>query len=267
MEKFIRVQNLDIAYTETNSNKQNTLLFVHGNSGSKNVYHHQLACDLFKDYRVIAIDLPGHGQSSRCEDEDCYTITWYSKMVKSFINTLNLTSVVLVGHSLGGHVVVGASDKSYTKGLVIFHTPPLNRTYDAAYGFNQSPHFACYLNGEVSPDNVDLLLDATLYNKNAYEPFLLNDFMNTHPSCRTKLGTSAQANVQLSEIDKLKKATFPIAIFTTDHDPIVNVNYIKELNFRLRSGDLVCINEAGHYPQLENPEAFNRELLNFLEDL
>ncbi len=110
MEKFIKVLNLEMAYAEVNSDKKDTILFIHGNSNSHNIFKNQLGSPLLSDYRMIAVDLPGHGESSKCYDDDCYTIPWYSKMI------MKLTNLSVVGHSLGGHVAIGVSHQVVLKG-------------------------------------------------------------------------------------------------------------------------------------------------------
>ncbi len=149
---------------------------------------------------------------------------------------------------------------------MIFHTPPLNIPLDAANGFNQCHHFACYLNGEVSIENVTQLMNATIYNKEAFDHSLITDFISTHKDCRDKLCASAQSPDKLNEVDYLKNREFGLAIFSTEHDPFTNINYIKNLKLKLWKDDLVCIKNSGHYPQLENPNDFNKELLQFLNE-
>ena len=56
-------------------------------------------------YRCIALDLPGHGLSSR-EASYPYTISFYAETIYKCIQSLNLDKVILVGHSMGGQISV-----------------------------------------------------------------------------------------------------------------------------------------------------------------
>ncbi|RLA00888.1 MAG: alpha/beta hydrolase, partial [Gammaproteobacteria bacterium] len=62
MNKLIETKVGKIAITESGSG-ETCLLFIHGNSSSKSVFSKQLSSDLAKKYRLIALDLPGHGDS------------------------------------------------------------------------------------------------------------------------------------------------------------------------------------------------------------
>ncbi|MBD2754163.1 alpha/beta fold hydrolase [Spirosoma validum] len=78
-----------------------TLLFVHGANIDLTYWDAQLA--YFEDrYNVIAIDLPGHGQSGR--NKPHWTVKGMGEDVAAFIKSLKLEQVILIGHSLGGNV-------------------------------------------------------------------------------------------------------------------------------------------------------------------
>ncbi len=81
------------------------LLLLHGFTGSKLDFHDQLAW--FSDsYRVVVPDIRGHGESTNTRDEATYTLDTLVDDLESFINTLGLEGVHLLGHSMGGMVVL-----------------------------------------------------------------------------------------------------------------------------------------------------------------
>jgi len=83
-----------------------TLLFVHGWMCDQNYWNRQV--DAFaNDFRVITLDLPGHGASGQTRKN--WTIDNFSKDITTLIRKLGLNRVILVGHSMGGPVVINAA--------------------------------------------------------------------------------------------------------------------------------------------------------------
>jgi pimeloyl-ACP methyl ester carboxylesterase len=81
------------------------LLMLHGFTGSKLDFHDQLSW--FTDsYRVIVPDIRGHGESTNLEEEEGYSLQHLVDDLSSFIETMGLRDIHLLGHSMGGMVVI-----------------------------------------------------------------------------------------------------------------------------------------------------------------
>ena len=81
------------------------LLLIHGNSSCRGVFQHQLHGQLAENYRFIAFDLPGHGQSSDAPDPArTYTRPGLAEAAVELLEKLRITQVVVFGWSLGGHI-------------------------------------------------------------------------------------------------------------------------------------------------------------------
>lgn len=99
--RFVAVDGLDIHYNEIGQGP--ALIFVHGggpgSSGLSNFSRNMMA---FADrYRVIAIDLPGYGRSTKLKIAEPLW-GYYAKVLAGFIDALGLGKTHLVGNSLGG---------------------------------------------------------------------------------------------------------------------------------------------------------------------
>jgi pimeloyl-ACP methyl ester carboxylesterase len=94
------------------------IVFVHGWSNNRSVWDEQMA-HFSNKYKVIAIDLGGHGQSG--DDRNVWSMSSFSEDVIAVINHLKLKKVILVGFSMGGPVVIEAAKKAPEKiaGLVL----------------------------------------------------------------------------------------------------------------------------------------------------
>ncbi|MBE0415907.1 MAG: alpha/beta hydrolase [Dehalococcoidia bacterium] len=100
---FAFVKGLRINYEgEPARRKGKLLLFVHGASGSLNIWLEQL--DFFsKEHTPIAMDLPGHGAS---EGSGADEIGGYRDFLKDFTDALSLPRFILCGHSMGGAIAI-----------------------------------------------------------------------------------------------------------------------------------------------------------------
>lgn len=85
-----------------------TLFFVHGGFINKEYWDDQVKYFSGK-YKVVSIDLPGHGKSG--DERSFWTMEAYGEDVCSLIQELKLENVILIGHSMGGNVILEADAK------------------------------------------------------------------------------------------------------------------------------------------------------------
>src|SRR5262245_46669629 len=126
---------VEITYDVAGSGEP-ALVFVHGWAGNRHHWEGQL--DAFAgDHRVVRIDLAGHGDSGTARED--WSIALLADDVIAVIDALGLQHVVLVGHSLGGSIVVEVAVKlgSRVDGVVGVDTwsglSELPRSDDPAY--------------------------------------------------------------------------------------------------------------------------------------
>jgi pimeloyl-ACP methyl ester carboxylesterase len=79
-----------------------SLAFIHGSGSDHSVWSNQYG-KLHKDYNILAIDLPGHGQS---EGKAQVTVEDYCRWVKNILDVVNLQNPILIGHSLGAAITL-----------------------------------------------------------------------------------------------------------------------------------------------------------------
>ena len=109
---------MNLHYISNLNSSNKAIFFIHGNSGSSLVFADILEKYTAKTHDLIAFDLPGHGDSPK--SSDLYTLEALRNTVAEFINNFNYDEVILVGHSLGGHLSVQSlSGIKNVKGIVI----------------------------------------------------------------------------------------------------------------------------------------------------
>ncbi|MCR9269142.1 MAG: alpha/beta hydrolase [Hyphomonadaceae bacterium] len=97
-------QRLTLSYAEWGDPNAPPLLLVHGGRDQKRSWD-RVAARLATRYRVIAHDLRGHGQSDWVSDGD-YGVMDHVFDLASLVETLELESFTLIGHSLGGNITL-----------------------------------------------------------------------------------------------------------------------------------------------------------------
>jgi pimeloyl-ACP methyl ester carboxylesterase len=75
-----------------------SVIFIHGAANDHSVWQMQARAFAYHGFNAFALDLPGHGLS---EGEACSSIEDYAKWVVNFMDTANLASTFVVGHSMG----------------------------------------------------------------------------------------------------------------------------------------------------------------------
>jgi pimeloyl-ACP methyl ester carboxylesterase len=86
---------------------------------------------LASKFRVISVDLPGHGQSEIISETQ--TMEMMADVVKDLIHNLGFQKVFIVGHSLGGYVTLAFLEHfpEYLSGYCLFHSQPFSDTPEA----------------------------------------------------------------------------------------------------------------------------------------
>ena len=105
LDKTVKVDNHQLHFIQTGQENKPTLVFIHGSPGSWDAFKKYMVDTLLlQKYRMIAIDRPGFGYSDFGNAENLKT---QSQLITDFLKTVdNKQPIVLVGHSMGGPVIV-----------------------------------------------------------------------------------------------------------------------------------------------------------------
>lgn len=80
------------------------ILLVHGIGSTAAAWQPVAAELVVRGHRVITVDLPGHGASSK--ERGDYSLGALASLLRDLLNRLDVSRAVLVGHSLGGGVAL-----------------------------------------------------------------------------------------------------------------------------------------------------------------
>ncbi|MBY8985379.1 MAG: alpha/beta hydrolase [Candidatus Lokiarchaeota archaeon] len=253
MKKLVvDIGDIKIAAYESDGKEQDILL-IHGNSLSAKSYNKQINSSLGEKFHLIALDLPGHGDSlpANTPRKD-YSVPGYSEVILAFIIQLKLSNLLIVGHSLGGHIALETSGMSpEIKGVFIFGTPPLG------------------IPPAINEAFLDMRLIPSLIVREGFEipQFFIDDINNTDPNARKFLMRNTAKNNLKNEIEIVSNLKIPLAIIHGAHDKLINLEYIKKIQMpSLWKNEIQIIKDAGHSPQWETPDEFNAILEEFVKE-
>jgi len=111
--------NKKISYRETGKGK--TIALLHGFLENKNIWNGMVE-ELSRDFHVVTIDLPGHGESEVLEP--IHEMGAMASVVKEILESMKVEKCMLVGHSMGGYASLAFAElfPQMVEGLVLFHS-------------------------------------------------------------------------------------------------------------------------------------------------
>jgi len=125
MDTFFKYSSGMIHYTD--QGKGHVIALVHGYLETSEIWA-GFATRLSENFRVITVDLPGHGKSDSFSD--VHTMEFMAGMLAKLFENLEAGKLFLVGHSLGGYVTLAFADlfPEMLSGYCLFHYQPFADT-------------------------------------------------------------------------------------------------------------------------------------------
>lgn len=254
--KVKSIDGTDIVYTATGIGEP-TLVFVHGWSCDKSYWSGQVE-QLSKKYRVVTIDLAGHGESGT-ERKD-YTMQLFGEDVAVVVNELKLTEVVLVGHSMGGSVIIEAA-KILGKKVVGLIGVDTFQSFTDDWTAEQKEKF-------LEPFGKDFKSTAFEFVKQMFpkgaDESLLKKVADDMSSAPPAIAISAMRNLFFyNPLPTLAQISLPIISINCDMYPLSleeNKKHVKYFSFKMMEG-------VGHFLMLERPTEFNKLLVETIQEI
>lgn len=240
-------------YCESNG-EGNPVLLVHSATSDHEEWKYQIP-ELSKSFRVITCDLRGHGDSSK-EEPDKFSVELFADDLAGLVKQLGLSTVHLVGHSMGGEVACyfAARHPQRLKTMVLMGEPAgsLASTF-VMRAASLMIHF-------LSPERLARMSASRLFYNVTEEKVEMAVRMATKAGRATVLGDSrVVSRFQLPELSSLSVPTL-LVYGETD----IFKKHAEKVHAAIPGSRLATIPKAGHEMQIDNPEELNRVLLEFL---
>jgi len=254
--KVASIDGERIAY-EVRGKGDLAIVLVHGWSCDRSYFQHQL--ESFSDrYTVVTLDLAGHGESTLGREN--YTIALFGADVAAVVRKLDLKRVVLVGHSMGGDVVVAAARllKGRVLGLIWVDD---YKNLGAPSSDAEIEAFAAQFRADF-PGMANKVV-RSLFRPDA-DPALVNRVAKDMASAPMNVGASSieSSFKYAKEIPgALAELKLPVIAINADNGP-------TDVASLARHGvKAVVMPGVGHFLMLEDPKRFDDLLASAIEEL
>ncbi|MBX7151611.1 alpha/beta hydrolase [bacterium] len=238
-----------------------TLVFLHGWGINQTYWESQVAA--FKDrYRILTLDLAGHGQSKVVRTE--WTMQNYANDVVDLINQLKLDSVVLIGHSMSGDVNLLVNEKIPSKVIGFIGIDNLQELGtdlpDSAKAQSEmilKMFEDDYVNtvNQFAPSLFSETTDSTVRKR------VVNDILNVdHKAAAATLQSVFLTSTMERKL--CEKLQVPLMLINSDIHPISEDLLKKHCKKGYR---IFQVHGTGHYPMIEAPQEFNDRLNDALK--
>ena len=282
---FIELGSLRVHHTH--GGRGSPVLFIHG-LGSSGYIEWRFNLDATSDrHRVYAPDLPGFGRSEKPRAR--YGIQYFTRFIERYMDDRGLRSAAVVGASLGGRVALELALESPRRvsKLVLVNALGLGRPkVHVSYGLVTIPrvgeavmnmardalHWAPSqvirrVAGRLSGANHDLkrtMDDA--YLDNLRELYATAGYHDAYlATVRSLVTPKAMFGGQHDVTKRLNELKIPVQLIWGANDPLFPVAHAARAHALIERSRLTVVEGAGHTPQAERPEEFNRVLHKFLE--
>jgi pimeloyl-ACP methyl ester carboxylesterase len=266
MLKTSQLLSQKINYFDHNVQNSYALVLIHGNSLNAGLFHDVINSDALNRYRIIAVELPGHGEAGASENpEQEYSVVNYIKLIKALVQDLSLSNYVVFGHSLGGHIAINAlPDLKGINGLAICGTPPLTLPPKMEECFLPNPAMGLAFKPDLTGEETHLLAESYLSPNNPNLPKVKAAIQQADPLVRAFIGKSIATELYNDETAILKNTHVPVAILHGQNDSMVNKHYLDQLDVPgLWKKEVQEIKNASHCAFIDNSNEFNRLLADF----
>ena len=242
---------------ETMGAGASALVFVHGWSCDRSYWSNQLE-PFAERHQVVTIDLGGHGASGLGRVD--YTMAAFGEDVAAVVRALDVQEAILVGHSMGGDVIIEAALRlsGIVTGLV----------WIDAYrrlGAPRSPEQVEEVLGPLRADFASAVKDLVrrLCGPQADEAFreaIAADMASAPPEVAiSALGHAITFEPAL--VEALARLELPMFAINPDDKP-------TDVEALARHGiETVLIHGVGHFAMMEDPASFNTRLEDVIERL
>lgn len=263
----MRVNGLDISVL-AQQGRGRPVVFLHGNSSTKQVWRQQLDAVAARGRPVLAPDFPGHGESGDAAlPAATYSFPGYAAVVSGLLDKLDWTNVDVIGWSLGGHVGLELlATEPRVASLLIVGTPPVRLRPESLHeAFFVDDDMTLAGKRDFSEADVKCYGAAMMGGREHVTPAQTQAIRRTDGNARYWMFRNALGGVGADQRLAAETTEKRLCIVHGEREPFVRLSYLQALNCgKLWRQRVHIIPQAGHAPHWETPAAFNQILLDFL---
>ncbi len=238
-------------YYEDHGSGDTAILLSHGYSATSGMWQGQVAA--FKDnFRVITWDMRGHGQSDSPDDPSLYSESHTVEDMTAILDACGVSKAIIGGLSLGGYVSLAfnVSHGDRVKALLLFDTGPGYKKDSAREGWNK-----------MAGQRAITLEKEGLAALGTGSEVKIASHRSAQGLAHAARGMLAQVDDRI--IRSLPEISLPTLVLVGENDEafLVPTDYMA---LKIPGAVKVVIKNAGHASNIDQPDAFNLALQEFL---
>ncbi|MBK6921341.1 MAG: alpha/beta hydrolase [Deltaproteobacteria bacterium] len=273
----VAVGTAKIAVHDTGKGER-TLVLIHGLGSSMPAWQRNIDA-LAQRYRVVAIDLPGYGKSTK--GNYAYSMAFFAQAVRGVVRELQLGRVTLVGHSMGGQIAMtyALDYPEDVEALVLTSPAGLEAFEDGEARWlagTVTPEFTCAADAEA----VWLRHTQNFHRTPKAAEFMVRDRLavvggpDFQAYCMA-VSRSVAGMIDGPVLHRLHDLDLPTLVLFGNDDGLIPNPFLhggsterlaKKAVAQMPDAELVMLEKAGHMAQFEAAEQWNQAVLRFLAD-
>ena len=258
-EEQIRIHYLEAGIGEP-------LLLIHGLGQSLYTWRNLFA-ELSESYRVIAIDLPGHGYSDRPE-YFCYSMDEMAEAIKRFLDEKDIISAHMIGFSTGAMYMLRLLTMypEYVANCIAISPGGISKQMPSLIRSLKSPLKAVFSRNLFSFGDVKKCLQECFYDQTVIDDRVVEQYYEPLSDGYTREALMyAVQNFDLRLVtDQLKETDHEILLLWGKEDKWHLPNNSVFYQSILQNGRYFLVRNAGHIVQEDTPEKLYQVILSYI---
>jgi pimeloyl-ACP methyl ester carboxylesterase len=255
----------DLQVREDGARGKPAIVFLHGFAGSMHWWTPMVE-RLGRDFRLIRIDLLGHGGSEK--PDSGYSMEHQARQVALALSTLRVQHAIIAGHSMGGIVATALTElkPSLVDGLILIGTPS---NKDAG----ELPFLARLVFVPVIGQAIRRVVTDGMVRSNVEKAFagdfdvpdqFVEDFNRmTYTSYDSSHTESSDYNDSAPVSERLAKLGKPLLVIQGADDDLVDPESARDY----QDANIVFFPDTGHTPMVEKPDQTARLISPFVTNV
>jgi len=233
------------------------LVFVHGWCCDRSYWDAQVP-HFAQKYKVVTIDLAGHGESSL--GRESYTMEAFGKDVVAVIEKLGIDNIVLIGHSMGGPVILEAARQIPERIIGLVGVDTFARIREP-WTQERIDNFLAPFKSDFAEATANIVHQSMFTTES--DSVLIEKIVTDMAAAPPEVGLKeVEGLFKYDMIKAFQEVKVPIRCINAGR----NQENVEEARQYAPTFEVVAMSNVGHFVMMEDPETFNRLLEETIQE-
>ena len=260
MNNSIKYKNTSVNYTDEGKGK--VLVLLHGFLESLEIWN-DFSIELSKDFRIITIDLLGHGKTG--DIDKIHTMEMMAEAVKFILDTLKIDKCTMVGHSMGGSVTLAFAEMftNQLNSFGLFHST----------AYDDSPEVKINRNRMIEAVKQNHLDFINSFIPNLFPSETVNNYTDKIKHLQKLAGKMSKESI-IAAIEGMKLRKNRVNVISNSQIPVLFIIGKKDSRLSFdkvlpqiavsNNATVIILGNVGHMGHIESPKETIYAIKSFL---